>query len=1211
MWSLRCCFTGEARDATALEGSVTGNRDNRCTHVDSNLTPTVKFAARNCQEIAEGFPETGNHGALIADCVALNTNATVAIDATTPIESLYLPALFSDLSSRPELEVLLPSPFRSANRGSFSKLFQLPDSPNLDNLPSTGGHSARILGAASWNAPSRQSPAPGLPNTTITQLIGSVSSATWVGQGAQGAVVKAQWRTGCTVAVKWLVTDAVNVPAAFMEAIVAKMLAHPFLVQTFDCSMCQLDEIFDGMIVHHSYDRTSSARPKSATCLHVPEGITHTNTELSDGEQFSVVTAIDSFEDTQTRHLGGRAVDCLDVLKQLGAAPGKYVMQIVCEWCDEGTLLSAIRGGVFRTQSRGPGMPGRSRTWALRALLRTAREIAQGMCHLHSLGIIHGDLKPGNVLLKSSRVDTRGFVAKVADFGLSRMCSQREEFVATSDWGTVPYMAGEYLDNRLYKSSDVYSFGVLLWQMYTGKAPFVGHLDAQVAVGVMMGNLQLEWPTNMPSPLLRLGQACCRHEPDQRPPFTEVVAALVAIEAHVRELAIRSKARQNVPASGPLPVLQCQKPQPQLHPLSHTQQAHHHQQLCDGFGIGISIGSAQQHQPNQQQQKFHAPPAAAGGGVGCSVIAGLGVEAANAVAAEVGMSMPYSLQPRLSSLEPVGGEVGVAAVEMSCLLSRCGLKTEGNAACGDGDGDGGGGCIASGSSLSYQASDSMPISYLPQQQLQHNNGQPSHNQQQKHYFSSPLREASAAPHAFHVAALARLPDGTCTARALPPEADGATAAQSEPLGDVAAFRAPPQDTLRQRPVRQAGTESASAPALSERRWVMAASAIDLGMTVGELWHRKSLESGAHAGSSGGCAATQRPAAAAGDTNGTTVLAAASPTATTGGANTMTSTMMSSCSATATTPKRMYWSDGSASFTQASFILGTMNGCPGATGSPQAPQYERSAAMDASAGMSASTSVNSWAPVQAIRCLESPQPVLSTRRNREGDGQKPACLRLLRDLYGQYTPSYPYAGGLASAPPGLNSSHIFAGGGPNVPGSAAVAHANVPQLPPGQGLTAGGGAGGSSAFISPPVTVTAAAARASPFLPFATGKAAVEAGTCGGLGSSSGGGSSGSPGLRPSYIRSASGLFMPLIMAVAPISKRAMSSRRGSAGPALEHVPEDDDLDGVPVAASKSKITDRDDSKAIPIVTHTTYVSRSDSGCGFRSGFRNFEKQESQ
>ncbi len=210
--------------------------------------------------------------------------------------------------------------------------------------------------------------------------------------------------------------------------------------------------------------------------------------------------------------------------------------------------------------------------------------------------------------------------AQVGDFGLSRLCGRNNAtgVVSTAEWGTVPYMAGEYLDNRLMKSSDVYSFGVLLWQMYTGRAPFAGHHEgergcdgqattllylglkargrspcwkpcmlplswfhteikllrrpphlfapfasqagsfcvagrlcpyigaaftpscplaapplitlfdvspscplaaAQVAFGVMTGDLSLEWPDHMPPPLARLGQACCRHKPEDRPTF--------------------------------------------------------------------------------------------------------------------------------------------------------------------------------------------------------------------------------------------------------------------------------------------------------------------------------------------------------------------------------------------------------------------------------------------------------------------------------------------------------------------------------------------------------------------------------------------------------------------------------------------------------------------------------------------------------------------
>ncbi|KXZ42215.1 hypothetical protein GPECTOR_180g251 [Gonium pectorale] len=464
------------------------------------------------------------------------------------------------------------------------------------------------------------------------------------GQGAQGAVLKAQWRSGCTVAVKWLVTDAADVPAAYLEALLAKMMAHPFLVQTFEAAICQLDDGWDRTSApqqqRHQQRRathqghweaaggggggrdairrldmagSSSAGPgPSAAALAVAgamsassgaTGVSNSCAGAGAGAGASApaggcsgaagvgsatgagaasprapltppghddalspfdTDAMTAERDSFDGDAGGvaaaaalRPVECKSVLRQLGAAPGKYVVQIVSEWCDEGTLHAAIRGGVFR-----PAPPARSRTWALRALLRTAKEVALGMCHLHSLGVIHGDLKPGNVLLKSSRVDSRGFVAKVADFGLSRLLrGPGEQYVATEQWATVPYMAGEYLDNRLCKSSDVYSFGVLLWQMYTGKKPFSEHLEAQVAVGVMLGTLSLEWPAGMPPPLLRLGQQCCRHEPEGRPTFKaaccnvsswfvtwpaaprmqEVAVALAGMELQVREASARAK----------------------------------------------------------------------------------------------------------------------------------------------------------------------------------------------------------------------------------------------------------------------------------------------------------------------------------------------------------------------------------------------------------------------------------------------------------------------------------------------------------------------------------------------------------------------------------------------------------------------------------------------------------------------------------------------
>lgn len=56
----------------------------------------------------------------------------------------------------------------------------------------------------------------------------------------------------------------------------------------------------------------------------------------------------------------------------------------------------------------------------MRTLLLTLIEVASAMGYLHRMGVVHCDLKPANVLLKSSNIDSRGFTAKVSDFGLSR-----------------------------------------------------------------------------------------------------------------------------------------------------------------------------------------------------------------------------------------------------------------------------------------------------------------------------------------------------------------------------------------------------------------------------------------------------------------------------------------------------------------------------------------------------------------------------------------------------------------------------------------------------------------------------------------------------------------------------------------------------------------------------------------------------------------------
>lgn len=171
----------------------------------------------------------------------------------------------------------------------------------------------------------------------------------------------------------------------------------------------------------------------------------------------------------------------------------------------------------------------RSRPSLTRAIDVTV-QVFEGLACAHGLGVIHRDVKPGNMIVLP------GDVVKLIDFGLARLADDKRDLTRGQVFGSAPFMAPEQITSpgRIDARTDIYSAGVILYCLLTGTLPFKGATVAETLVQIVHGpppEIEALRP-DCPPDLAALIQRCIAKDPADRPSSAREVAEALRRISH-------------------------------------------------------------------------------------------------------------------------------------------------------------------------------------------------------------------------------------------------------------------------------------------------------------------------------------------------------------------------------------------------------------------------------------------------------------------------------------------------------------------------------------------------------------------------------------------------------------------------------------------------------------------------------------------------------